>query len=258
MRSKEFITELFEPDKASKLTWRFGGTQAVTNINSDTYLVINFLEQEDDYDSRGIEFHVNGEFGMTGEGNVSEIFATVIEAVKEFVQNKTDCDSLYFTAQEKSRARMYDTLAKRVAKKLGWHVVPYEDMMADEKYDHAKNSGGFVFAIEKGAAPEHRQAAQQPQHGTDFPTIYYVFSQEFKELPTIKIQAKTSWEAEAWVKKNVPEYKNADVMGMFAAKVDPKDRPVIDKGIMPEKPKPIPQDPNSLGARLRAKLDEPK
>jgi hypothetical protein len=258
MRSKEFITELFEPDKASNLTWRFGGTQAVTDINSDTHLVVNFLEQVDDYDSYGIEFHVNHEFDITGGGNVSAIFATVIEAVKEFVQNKTDCDTLYFTAHEKSRARMYDTLAKRVDKKLSWHVVPYDDMMADEKYDHAKQSGDFVFAIEKGTAPEHRQAAQQPQHGTDFPAIFYVYSAEFPELPAIKIKAKTSWEAESWVKKNMPEYKDADVMGMFAAKVPPEGRSIIDKGIIPEKPKLIPQDPNSLGARLRAKLDKPK
>jgi hypothetical protein len=249
------INELFEPNKFAKLTW-VNNTKAVVEIAPGKDLRILFGKESD---TTSIEFNVNSEYNITGGGDVAVIFATVIEAIKEFVTIDPTEDSLYFTAHEKSRARMYDRLAKRVAGQMGWHVVPYDEMMADDKYAYARKSNEFIFAIEKGKAPEHRQSAQQPQKG-EFNTIYYVYSVEFPELPAIKIQAKEGYKAEMWVKKNVPEYKDADIMGIFSSKVPPSmpARTIIDKGIMPEQSKPIPQDPNSLGARLRAKLDTPK
>ncbi|CAB4241807.1 hypothetical protein UFOVP71_345 [uncultured Caudovirales phage] len=222
----EVVNELFDPKQAGELKWHFGGTQAVTDLDPKTHLVVNFLGHSNPY---GIEFHVNHEFDITGGGNVAAIFATVIKAVREFIQHKSDCYSLYFTAKEQSRAKMYDTLAKRVAKQLGWHVVPYDDMIADEKYDYAKESGNFVFAIEKGAAPENRQDAQKPQH-SEFMTVFYVYTVEFPKLPVIKIKAKTGRDAEDWVIQNIPEYKDVDLMGMFANKTVPKGKTIIDKG----------------------------
>ena len=244
------ITELFAPKKVAKLTWNNNGTQATAKVAPRKKLVINFIK---DSNTTGIEFNVNDQFDMTGGGDVSVIFATVIEAVKDFVTIDTDENSLYFTADERSRARMYDTLAKRVAKQLGWHVVPYDDMVADEKYQTAVGRGDFTFAIEKGQAPEHRQDAQKPQHG-EFMPIYYVYTLEFPELPAIKIKAKQGYEAETWVKNNIPEYKDANMMGMIATKLPPNDRTIIDKGTMPVKLKQPAPAPGSLGATLRAKL----
>lgn len=254
MKAKEFLPELFDPKQAVVINWNFNDTQAMAKIDPRTKLLVNFLGDEDPI---AIEFNVNDQFNITGGGNVSAIFSTVIEAVKQYAQNNPDCDSLYFTAEEQSRAKMYDTLAKRVAKQLGWHVVPYDDMANDQKFSHALDSRQFVFAIERGPAPEQRQAAQKPQHG-EFMPIYYVLSMEHPELFAVKIKAKTGDEAENWVMKNIPEYKNEDPFGVFASRGLPAGRQIIDKGTVPEKPKPIPQDPNSLGAKLRAKLDTPK
>jgi hypothetical protein len=245
------ITELFEPKQPVAINWNFDDTSAMAKINPQTKLIVNFLGDEDPI---AIEFNVNDQFNITGSGNVSAIFVTVIETVKQYVQNNPDCSALYFTAEEQSRAKMYDTLAKRVAKQLGWHVVPYDEMASDEKFKHALDSRQFVFAIEKGAAPEHRQAAQKPQHG-EFMPIYYVISMETPELFAVKIKAKNGDEAEQWVMRNIPEYKKEDPFGIFASRGLPTGRKIIDKGQVPEKPKPIPQDPNSLGAKLRAKLD---
>jgi hypothetical protein len=255
MKAKEFLSELFSPSKASKISWP-DGRQARAKLPGDRRLIVNFISHGEGL--YAIEFSVDESFEMTGGGDVSSIFATVVEAVKQFVQHKgSDLTGLFFTAEQQSRAKMYDTLAKRVAKQVGWHIIPYDNMVADEKYRTALSYGDFLFAIEPGETPEEWQDAQKPQHG-EFMPVFYVYSAEFPELTAIKIKAKKSFEAERWVIKNVPEYKDVDVMGVFVSKVPPEGRPIEDMGTVPEKPKPIPQDPNSLGARLRAKLDTPK
>jgi hypothetical protein len=255
MRAKEFLSELFSPDKAANIGWP-SDTQAVSKLPGNRRLMINFISHGDGI--YAIEFNVDDQFDMTGKGEVSSVFATVITAIKQFVHHQgADLKSLFFTADEKSRAKMYDTLAKRVAKQVGWHVIPYDEMTADEKYRTPLSYGDFLFALEPGPAPEHRATAQKPQHAGFLP-VFYVISAETPELFAIKIKAKNGNEAENWVIRNIPEYKNQDPFGVIARRVPPNDRPIIDKGTLPEKPKPIPQDPNSIGSKLRAKLDTPR
>jgi hypothetical protein len=259
MRYKEFISELFEPNQASELEWEKapGATYAmgVVPIN-DTEVNIDITFSEIDDDIVDIEFMVGGEFDLTGRGGVSQVFATVIEAVKIFVKNNPKITTITFTAHEQSRAKMYDTVAKRVSKQVGWHVVPYDEMISNPKF-HARSGGEFTFAIQKGSAPAHRQAAQAPQHG-GFVPVFYVYAYENDQLPAIQIKAKKSMDAEMWVIKNIPGYNKEDPMSIFASKTPPKGRKIIDKGSVPPKPPQPKQDPNSLGAQLRAKLDTPK
>lgn len=252
MRANEFLLELFNPKHAGHVDWPTDDI-AVSTVNGK-HLIVNFRESEGMVQ---LEFNIDDEFQMTGRGDATAIFATVIEAIKEYVANWPGVHSFVFTADEKSRARMYDTIAKRVAHQLGWHVVPYDDMVADPKYQTALSYGDFTFAVEKGKAPAHRVIAQKPQHG-EFLPVFYVVSMEDHTLPAYKIKAKNGNDAERWIMKNVPEYKNLDAFGVIARIVPPNDRPIIDKGTMPEKPKPILQDPNSIGAKLRAKLDAPQ
>ena len=254
MRSKEFINELFSSKKVPKLSWSYNGTVATAKVAPRKKLRIHFTNE---YNTTSVEFSINDQFDLTGGGDVSVIFATVIEAIKDFVTIDPREDSLYFTASEQSRARMYDTLAKRVSKQLGWHVVPYDDMVADKKYQNAIAHGDFAFAIEKGVAPEHRQDAQKPQHG-EFLPIYYVYSLAFPELPAIKIKASRGYEAEDWVRKNIPEYKGTTQGGMITTKLPPDDRTIIDKGTMPNQPMPSTEPPNSLGTEVGSKLGKLK
>ena len=260
MKAYEIISELFGSDRVSELEWdkSSGVTYAsgVINIdNKEVNIDITFVDMDNGIVN--IEFMVGGAFNLTGKGGASQVFATVIQAVKQFVNEHPKVTTITFTAHEQSRAKMYDTLAKRVSKQVGWHVVPYDEMIADPKL-HA-NSGEFTFAIQQGQAPEHRQAAQKPQHG-EFVPVYYVYAYENNKLPVIKIKAKTSMDAERWVVKHIPGYREEHPMSIFAVKTPPKDRTdVLDKGeVPPPPPKPAPQDPNSLGARLRAKLDAPQ
>ena len=258
MRSREFVNELFNPNKALPYKWE-NAQRARAALPDGRALIVNIRPSSETEWSKhpySIEFSVGDDFEMTGGGEVSTIFATVIEIVKAFIQKQRTLVALYFTAEEQSRAKMYDTLAKRVAKQVGWHVVPYDEMVQDPKYKTPLSYGDFLFAIEPGLAPEHRQDAQEPQHG-EFLPIYYVYSLELTDLPAIKIKAKKGYEAETWVIHNVPGYKDADLMGMAAVKSPPQGKKIIDMGTVPVKPKPVLQDPNSLGAKLRAKLDTP-
>ena len=257
MRAKEFLSELFHPENAAPLEWHKspGVTYATGQVKiggHDVTIDITFHDMGEGIIN--IEFMVGGQFELTGRGGASQVFATVIEAVREFVLTNRKVKTITFTAEEKSRARMYDSVAKRVSHKLGWHVVPHDEVMTDPKYATLRSYGAFSFAIEKGGAPVHRQAAQKPQH-SKFLITYYVYSFELTELPAIKVIAKDGNVAEMFVRRNVPEYKNADPMGIFASKTPPEGRTVVDMGeVPPEPPKPAPRVPTPLEQALRDKL----
>lgn len=256
MRAREFLSELFDPKQASPLEWDkgVGVTYAEGEIEINGHRInidVTFANVDDGVVD--IEFMVGGKFDLTGKGGASQVFATVVNAIKEFIADNPKITTITFTAHEQSRAKMYDTLAKRVSKQLDWHVVPYDEMIADPKLH--RSSGEFTFAIQRGQAPEHRQAAQKPQHG-EFVPVYYVYAYENDNLPVIKIKAKKSTDAEMWVVKNIPGYKDEHPMSIFATKTPPKGRTDIeDKGeVPPTKPKAPERVPTPLEKALRDKL----
>jgi hypothetical protein len=231
MKAKEFISELFDPKQVVPFEW-VNAQRARAQLPDGRYLIVSFspsVERNWNSAPYSVEFSVNDEFDVTGGGNVSTIFATVIEIIKKFTERKHGLLGLFFTAEEPSRAKMYDTLSKRVAKQMGWHVVPHEELANTPSYRTEMTSGNFVFAIEPGHAPEHRAHAQKPQH-SEFMPIFFVVSIEHSDLPVIKVKAKKASLAIKWVLDNVPEYKDEDHMAVNAYAAPPKDRPIIDKG----------------------------
>jgi len=232
MRANEFLSELFDPKKAVPFK-PVSLTKFRAQLPDGRYLVTNFFPEDPtrkDWTEMPykLEFSVNDDFDITGGGHVSTIFATVIEMVKYF-STGMGAKSLYFTAEEPSRAKMYDTLAKRISKQLGWHVVPHDELADNPAYRTEMSSGNFVFAIEKGEAPEHSQDAQRPQH-SEFMPIFFIASMEHTDLPVIKVKSKKASKAIEWVLDNVPDYKNEDHNAINAYAVPPKDRKIIDKG----------------------------
>lgn len=257
MKASELLYELFEPTQASFLDWEKspGVTSAHGNVRigqHDVTIDVTFADMGNKIVN--IEFMVGGSFELTGKGGASQVFATVIEAVKQFVKDTPGIKTITFTAEEQSRAKMYDTITKRVAKQLGWHVIPYDDMAADPKFNTAMSYGAFLFAIEKGQAPAHRQAAQKPQH-SEFLPVFYIYAYENDKLPTIKIKAKSATAAEKWVINNIPGYDKEHPMSVFAVKAMPQGRQIIDKGTVPAAPpKPPERKLNDLELKLRQKL----
>jgi len=57
--------------------------------------------------------------GITGEGNAFEVFSTAINGVSDYLKNNSDVEGVVFTAKEPSRIRLYKTLSKVLAEKIG-------------------------------------------------------------------------------------------------------------------------------------------
>jgi len=231
MRAKEFLKELLDPKLAVDLEWAEGsdyvvarGYVTVTNPNGNKEEVefeIEFGEyphpQRKEYE---VQFKVDESFAITGGGNANVILATAIQACKDFVEEYKP-DRLFFTAEEQSRSRGYDTISKRVAKQVGWHVLPFDEIQKDPLYRH-KSGNGFMFVIVKGEAPEKFQSSQKPQHGAFMP-IWYVYNLD-KDTPTVavKVRAPDRVAAVSHARKIEPSFKDLDAMQIHALSSLPK------------------------------------
>ena len=225
------LKELLDPKLAVDLEWAEGsdyiaarGYVTVTDQygnKEDEELEVEFGEfphrNRKEYE---VQFKVGDSYDITGGGNANVIFATVIQACKDFVEMYKP-DRLFFTAKEQSRARMYDTLTKRVAKQVGWHVIPFDEIQKDPLYRN-NSDNGFVFVIGKGAAPEKWSSAQQPQHGSFMP-IFYVYNVD-KDTPTVavKVRAPNRETAVQHAMKIEPSFKDLDLMQIHALNSLPK------------------------------------
>ena len=225
MRFREIIKELLDPKLAVDLEWAEGsdyiaarGYVTVTDQygnKEDEELEVEFGEfphrNRKEYE---VQFKVGDSYDITGGGNANVIFATVIQACKDFVEMYHP-DRLFFTAKEQSRARMYDTITKRVAKEVGWHVIPFDEMQKDPLYRN-RSDNGFVFVIQKGAAPEKWSSAQKPQHGSFMP-IWFVYNVD-KDTPTVavKVRAPNRETATQHAMKIEPSFKDLDLMQIHA------------------------------------------
>lgn len=237
MRVREIITELFDPKLAIDLEWSEGddyiaarGYVTVTDPDGYGGEYGNDLEVElevtfDDYPhpqrkEYEVQFKVGDSHAITGGGNAKVIFASVIQACKDFIEIYKP-DRLFFTADEQSRARMYDTITKRVAKEVGWHVMPFDEIQKDPLYRN-KSSNGFVFVTAKGSAPSKWSSDQRPQHGSFMP-IWYVYSMDdSKDTIALKVRAKHREDAIQHAIKIEPSFKDVDPMAIWALNTLPK------------------------------------
>lgn len=227
MRAKEFLSELINQKHAQPITW-VNPSIARSNLPSGREIEVQFMPESTGYVE--IVFSVDREFRITGRGNVDQIFATVIQAIKEFVSNNPKLHTITLAANEKSRAIAYDTLIKRVTPELGWHVVPHDDILKDPKYADAMARGGYLFAMEKGMAPEHRQPEQKPKHGT-FKNVWYVNNIQDKTLPQYKVTGgEKPWHVMKYVLDHIKEYKQLDPQAIIANHYPRPGQQIIDLG----------------------------
>ena len=68
---------------------------------------------EGDYSLVDVEFSVQDEFGVTGQGDASSIFATVFTAIKDYIA-KYQPDFITFAAKEPSRRKLYSRMVTRL------------------------------------------------------------------------------------------------------------------------------------------------
>ena len=234
MKAYEILTELFNTEPL-ELEWDgYGEEQEAKAVlparpgHRSDVLRIKFTEVDDGVAE--VFFSLNDDFDLTGRGNVSVIFATVINAITDYVRDMEQIETIIFTAKEPSRARMYDTVSKRVAAKFGWHVVPYDEMQ--KRYIDYLDALDFNFVIAKGPAPKEYKDVNKPQHSA-FKPILYVYHIEDPNLPSIKLHAKSDEEAYQWVVNNMNKIQGyqdqeIDTKKLRATTIKPGLRKVLD------------------------------
>jgi hypothetical protein len=87
-------------------------------------------EGDDEYQ---IEFHRNNSQEVTGEGDAQRIFATVLNAIQEFLKKEQPYHLIFSASKDvqpgqnsESRARLYDRLVQRYANAWGYDTY-HED-----------------------------------------------------------------------------------------------------------------------------------
>lgn len=113
------------------VTWETGNDSydALATLDDGTHLTVNFNKE---YGDEGVpywhvEFWRNNSLDVTGEGDAHRIFATVLNAMQEFIQRERP-KRIVFTATKdvedgqnpESRAKLYQSLVKRYARAWGF------------------------------------------------------------------------------------------------------------------------------------------
>lgn len=155
------ITESF--DRPYKLKWErgmHGDWDAGTILDDGGHLVIMFNNEYKK--SWMVEFWRNSDQGITNEGDALRIFATVLTAIKQFIQKKKP-QSLFFSSIKKddpkgSRTKLYDRLIQRYIGDLGYTIrreehsgqVAYKLIRNQQSVAENKSAKKINFKLTKG------------------------------------------------------------------------------------------------------------
>ena len=146
MKIREVIIETF--DQPYSIKWEEGedseAVDALATLGDGTYLSIMFSKEFGDYgDDLGdwaIEFHRNNSQEVSGEGDAQKVFATVLEAIRQFTK-KYKPNTVTFSASKEpepemvkpgananpeSRAKLYNRLVQRYAGAMGYTAQQQE------------------------------------------------------------------------------------------------------------------------------------
>jgi hypothetical protein len=134
---KAQLTEAFDQPYAYK--WEkselSGDYTASATLNDGSSLTIKFDHDDDNEGHWQVVFSRNSSMEVTGEGDAQRVFATVLTAIKQFVENVKP-KSLIFSASKdvdttsanpESRAKLYNRLVKRYASSVGYKMRSQEE-----------------------------------------------------------------------------------------------------------------------------------
>ena len=126
MRAQEFITEVF--DKPYPIQWDDRWAPRSFEARTETLegpMRISFIAVPNDIDANvaAIEFKVGGTFELTGRGDQWRIFATVREAVRQYLQRYGRPNYFIFSSKTDKRTRTYMNMVKRLAPEFGYQLT---------------------------------------------------------------------------------------------------------------------------------------
>lgn len=147
MRLFEFITEAYE------LEWddQFGPKEihARAYDRQGKYIDIKFVPVRDNVTD--IEFSKMDSFDETGEGDEHAIFATVMDAIKKYLQGYQP-KIIVFSGKGDKRGSLYQRMIQRYAPKLGYQQFDLNKLSPEARKQIA-SSGSNAFVLRRMTQP---------------------------------------------------------------------------------------------------------
>lgn len=133
MRATDFITELFNPESGYKIEWddTFGPKEMHAAAQDSKGRIINITftpVSTESYDTIDVEFVRGGSHGITGGGEATQVFATVINAINTYLTKYHRPAIILFSAKEGSRQKLYQSMIARLASRYGYAQLPYNKL----------------------------------------------------------------------------------------------------------------------------------
>ena len=152
MRATEFIAEAYN------LEWddQFGPKEihARAYDRQGQYIDINFVPVRDNVTD--IEFSKMDSFDETGKGDEHAIFATVLNAVKKYLQEYQP-KIIVFSGKGEKRGGLYQRMVARYAPQLGYKQFDLNKLSPEARQQIAA-SGSNAFVLRRATQPGVEEA----------------------------------------------------------------------------------------------------
>jgi len=176
MRAKEFIVEAFDQPYSTDIEKSESGSYDVlAKLPDGSNLSIMFNNEGDD--EWQVEFYRSNSQAVTGEGDAQRIFATVLNAIQQFIKEHQPKRLTFSASKEvdpgqstQSRSKLYDRLVQRYAKSAGYRafraetgtLVVYElsrlKQGVSEAWDEIEGETPSEFTIKMKPEPKNSKA----------------------------------------------------------------------------------------------------
>ena len=129
MRIKELAESFNQPYKFKWEKSDYGDMDAYTKLPDGTNLSIMFNKDTEADNEYMVEFYRDNSQELTGAGDAQRVFATVISAIMEFL-DQVDPERVRFSATKEvepgqnsqSRSKLYTSLVRRYANSVGYQT----------------------------------------------------------------------------------------------------------------------------------------
>jgi len=153
------LQELFDPAVAFDIDWDWSDLQS-GDVYASAYdrqgRNIDFSFISTNPGAWDIEFVRGGSHAITGRGDAERVFATVLQAVQQFVQ-RVRPQVVLFSGKETSRARLYRALVNRYANQWGYQLYPLtmeraKEVFGDDPLNHRRvhdSESGHLLVLKR-------------------------------------------------------------------------------------------------------------
>ena len=171
MKSTEFITELYDPSSSFELEWdnTFGPKErhATAYDRQGRTMNIDFVPVGKNMVE--VEFTRGGSYDLTGRGDASFVFATVLQAFREYLE-KHRPKYFIFSAKEGSRFSLYQKLVNRFAMSSGYKQFDLNKLKPETR-EKIGATGTNVILLHNTNFSLDEETAQSPWRWTGSETF---------------------------------------------------------------------------------------